>query len=65
MSELRKNENDMGKYFAYLEALRESGKTNMLGAIPYLQRDFPELSHYRARAHEILTAWMYSLSEAD
>ena len=59
MSELRKNENDMEEYFAYLEELRESGKTNMLGAVPYL----PELSHDCARAHEILTAWMHSFDE--
>ena len=35
----------MTKYFTYLDALRESGKTNMYGAGPYLaeklaQRDF-------------------------
>ena len=65
MRELQKNENGMEKYFAYLDKLRESGKTNMLGAVPYLQRDFPELSHDRARAYEILTAWMHSFDEED
>lgn len=28
------------KYFDYLEALRESGKTNMFGATPYLMIEF-------------------------
>ena len=63
MSKRFTEKHDMGKYFAYLEELRESGKTNMMGAVPYLQRDFPELSHDRARAHEILTAWMHSFDE--
>lgn len=53
----------MAKYFAYLERLRESGVTNMYGAVPYLQRAFPELTYDRGRAHEILTAWMRSYDE--
>ena len=53
----------MEKYFAYLEELRESGETNIFGAVPYLQRKFPELAFDRARALEILTAWMRSYDE--
>ena len=55
----------MAEYFAYLERLRESGVTNMYGAVPYLQREFPELTRDRARAHEILTAWMRSYDDPD
>lgn len=53
------------KYFAYLERLRESGVTNMYGAVPYLQGAFPELKSDRSRAHEILTAWMRSYDDPD
>ena len=55
----------MDKYFAYLEQLRESGETNMLGAVPYLQREFSELAHDPARAREILLAWIHSFDEED
>ena len=55
----------MAKYFAYLERLRKSGVTNMYGAVPYLQREFSELTHDHARAHEILTAWMRSYDDLD
>nr|WP_325204325.1 hypothetical protein [uncultured Oscillibacter sp.] len=50
----------MKKYFAYLEELRHSSVTNMYGARPYLQREFPELAHDPQRASEILRAWMDS-----
>lgn len=55
----------MAKYFIYLERLRESGVTNMYGAVPYLQRAFSELACDRSRAHEILTAWMRSYDDPD
>ena len=45
------------RYFAYLNALRESGITNMFGAAPYLQDAF-NLS--RAEARDILLKWMES-----
>lgn len=50
----------MEKYFAYLEELRHSNATNMYGARPYLQREFPELANDPQRASEILRAWMDS-----
>ena len=53
----------MEKYFTYLEELRKSGETNMMGAVPYLQRKFPELTFDRARAVEILMAWINSFPE--
>ena len=46
------------KYFLFLDCLRESGVTNMMGAIPYLLEEFEELA--RADASEILTLWMNS-----
>lgn len=48
----------MEKYFTYLEELRQSGVTNMFGAVPYLQRAFPELADDPRWAGEILWAWM-------
>lgn len=47
----------MDKYFRYLEKLRDSGETNMFGAAPYLQWEFPELRYNPNRAQEILLAW--------
>lgn len=48
----------MKKYFDYLEQLRHSGVTNMFGAVPYLQQEFPELSYDHAQAGYILREWM-------
>lgn len=50
----------MEKYFSYLERLRHSGVTNMYGARPYLQQEFPELANDPKRASEILKVWMNS-----
>ena len=51
-------ESKMKKYFDYLDALRDSGVTNMYGAVPYLQQEFPELSYDHAQAVYILREWM-------
>lgn len=51
---------DMGKYFTYLDGLRDSSVINMYGAVPYLQREFPELCDDDAWARGVLTAWMDS-----
>ena len=48
----------MEAYFEYLGQLRDSGVTNMFGAVPYLQAEFPELSSDRARASQTLRLWM-------
>lgn len=32
------------EHLEFLDDLRESGATNMFGAVPYLRREFPELS---------------------
>jgi len=47
--------NGHAEYFEYLDALRESGVTNMFGAGAYLEDQFG-LSRYEAR--DILIAWM-------
>lgn len=44
----------------YLVTLRDSGKTNMWGAGPFLQRKFPALTDSEAGA--ILIYWIESLS---
>jgi len=48
----------MKKYFDYLDHLRDSGVTNMLGAASYLQEAFPELSFNQAQAVYILQQWI-------
>lgn len=45
----------------YLDALRESGVTNMFGAAPYLKKKFPELTEAEARS--ILVRWMETFTE--
>lgn len=50
------------KYWLYLEQLRRSGKVNMFGAVPYLQRKFG-LS--RDAAIEILGKWMWHYNRKD
>jgi hypothetical protein len=45
------------RYFAYLNALRESGAINMFGAAPHLAAAF-SLSNSQAR--DILLKWMES-----
>lgn len=49
---------DLKMYFDFLEELRQSGQTNMLGARPYLQAVFPNLSDKEAK--DILVKWMES-----
>ena len=48
----------MVKYFTYLDNLRESGVTNMLGAVPYLLEEFEELDKKTART--VLQMWCES-----
>ena len=42
---------------AYLNALRESGETNMMGATPYLMDEF---GMSRLEARDALLAWIQS-----
>ena len=49
------------EHLGYLDALRESGETNMFGAGAYLRRDFPGLS--KKEAGDVLSYWMSSFGE--
>ncbi|MGA2225679.1 MAG: hypothetical protein ABSH41_14685 [Syntrophobacteraceae bacterium] len=44
------------EHLVYLDKLRESGTTNMLDAVPFLLRQFPNLSEQQAR--QVLIYWM-------
>jgi hypothetical protein len=55
MSNMVHDEELLKECFEFLDALRESGVTNMYGCGPYLQEEF-ELSKYEARS--IALAWM-------
>ena len=35
--------------FIFLEELRQSGVTNMFGALPYLEREFPDMDKRRLK----------------
>ena len=48
---------DMEEYFSYLKSLRDSGVTNMFGAVPYLQREFGMTTK---QASFVLSRWMES-----
>lgn len=45
----------------YLNELRNSGITNMFGAAPYIQAEFPEIS--RTEATGLLSLWMKNFNE--
>jgi len=48
-------------YYDFLLTLRDSGKTNMFGAAPYLQKEF-DLS--KSEARNVLAEWMKSFNES-
>ena len=48
-------------YYDFLLTLRDSGKTNMFGAAPYLQKEF-DLS--KSEARKVLAKWMKSFNES-
>jgi hypothetical protein len=48
-------------YYKVLEAIRQSGITNMFGAAPVLKEFCPELSHEESK--EILCNWMTNYDE--
>ena len=47
-------------HLEFLDDLRESGQTNMFGARPYVQDEFPELSTMEAK--QVLLYWMETFS---
>lgn len=55
------NEESEEEYFEYLDDLRDSGITNMYGAVPYLMNEFSNLSQEEAK--KVLINWMESFSE--
>lgn len=50
------------EYWTFLEKLRQSGKTNMFGAAPYLAKEF-DLT--MVEAHTILVDWMKNYNRED
>jgi hypothetical protein len=56
LEEMMMNKQD--EYFLFLDVLRDSGVTNMLGATPYLLEQFEELDKNAAR--KVLGEWMDS-----
>ena len=52
--------NGHAEYFEYLDALRDSGVTNMFGAGAYLENRF-DLTRYEAR--DILLEWIQSFGK--
>jgi len=52
---------ETNEHLEFLDELRESGATNMFGAVPYLQKAFPYLAKDEAR--EILIHWMETFGE--
>ncbi len=49
---------NMREYFKYLNELRDSGETNMFGAVPYLVDEY-DLTPNQAK--QILLSWMKSI----
>ena len=49
-------ERETERHYKFLDELRESGITNMYGAAPFLEDEFPELN--KQEAQTILGAWM-------
>ena len=49
------------EHLEFPDDLRASGATNMYGATPYIQREYPELS--QDEAIKVLTYWMHTFGE--
>lgn len=56
------NVDDVTTVFEYLDDLRESGETNMLGAAPYVQKQFKV---GRDEARKLACAWMETFDGDD
>ena len=48
------------EHYVFLEILRQSGKTNMFGATPYLVE---HCDLYRKTAREVLQSWMQNYDQ--
>ena len=49
------------EHLDYLDQLRESGVTNMFGAVPFILVEFPDLSEKQGK--QILIYWMQTFSD--
>jgi hypothetical protein len=49
------------EHLLYLDQLRESGVTNMFGAVPFIMLQFPDLSEQQAK--KVLIYWMKTFSD--
>ncbi|MGA3118396.1 MAG: hypothetical protein ABSF90_28715 [Syntrophobacteraceae bacterium] len=56
--EVEKPEYLTEEHLLYLDQLRESGVTNMFGAVPFILLQFPALSEPQAK--QVLIYWMKS-----
>lgn len=59
--EVDKPEYVMEEHLEYLDRLRETGVTNMFGATPFIQVQFPELSQREAK--QVLVYWMKTFAD--
>jgi len=48
-------------HLLYLDGLRESGVTNMFGAVPFVLLEFPSLSKQQAK--QVLIYWMKTFGD--
>jgi hypothetical protein len=55
------NDEQRARYYQYLYDLRDSGRTNMFGAAPFLQRRF---GLARRDAEAVLLEWMDAAEKA-
>ena len=58
--EVEKPEHVTEEHLLYLDQLRESGVTNMFGAVPFILLEFPDLSEQQAK--QVLIFWMKTFS---
>lgn len=49
------------EHLDFLDVLRESGETNMFGARPFLEREFPELTGLVSS--KVLSYWMKTFGQ--
>ena len=49
------------EHLLYLDQLRESGVTNMFGAVPFVMLQFPDLSEQQAK--QVLIYWMKAFGD--
>ena len=54
-------DDEKDEIFQYLFELQSSGVTNMFGAVPYAQKEFPHLDQKEVKA--IVMEWMKNYSE--